>query len=59
MASADPEAAEMRRILGGPVMLVINSPYISEQFSNGTLIAGIGLIIVGTYYVRVSREARS
>ena len=49
----------MRRILGGPVMLVINSPYISEQFSNGTLIAGIGLIIVGTYYVRVSREARS
>ena len=35
---------------------MLNSPYISGQFPNGTLIAGIGLFIVRTYYVRVSRS---
>jgi hypothetical protein len=37
---------------------MLNSPYISGQFPNGTLIAGIGLFIVRTYYVRVSRSLK-
>jgi len=37
---------------------MLNSPRISNQVPDGTLIAGIGLCIVGTYYVRVWRSAK-
>jgi len=37
---------------------MLNSSYISDQFPRGTLIAGIGLFIVGTYYVSVWRSLK-